>query len=102
MRVAGAVERRWRVARARREPVAELVHDDDEILRGVERSPWADLPFKIGVLRAVRGWIDDDVRLVGVQRAIGLVGKARVAVGEPRLQDDIARIKDLAGGHPLL
>ena len=46
------------------------------------------------MLRPVRGRIDDDVRLRRVEGAIGLVGEAGSAVGQSRLQDDIAGFED--------
>ena len=99
MRVAAAVERRRRVARRRREAVAEHVRDDDEILCRVERAALGDRPFEIGMLRAVGGRMDDDVRLRGIERAVGLVGEPRAAIGQPRLQDDVAGLEDLVIRH---
>jgi hypothetical protein len=66
LRIAGAIERRRRVARGGRQPVAELVDDDDEIPGRIERLPRRDLPFEIRMLRPVRGRVDDDVCLPGI------------------------------------
>src|SRR5262249_54440126 len=97
--IAATVEGRRRVARARRQAVAELVHDDDEILARVERPPFADLPFEVGVLRAERRRIDDDVRLGGVERAVGLIGQPCAAIGQPGLQNDVAGLENAVVGH---
>ena len=94
MRIARAIERRRCVARRRGEAIAELVHDDDEVLVRIERLAFADRPFEIVMLRSVGGRIDDDIRLRRVERAVGLVGEARLAVGQPRLQHDIASLED--------
>jgi hypothetical protein len=99
MRVAGAVERRRRVARRGGEPVAELVDDDDEIFARVERLAGRDLPFEIVMLGAVGGRVDDDIRLPRIERAVGLVGEAGIAIGQPGLQHDVARLEDLVVGH---
>ncbi len=45
----------------------------------VERAPGPDQPFVIGVPARIPGGIDDHVRLVGVERAVGLVGQSGVA-----------------------
>jgi hypothetical protein len=47
------------------------------------------------MLRAVGGRMNDHVRPARVERAVGLVGEARPAVSQPRLQDDIARLENL-------
>src|SRR5215831_4786640 len=51
------------------------------------------------MLSPVGGRVDDDVRLFGAERAIGLIGKARSAVSQPRLQDDIAGLENLVIRH---
>jgi hypothetical protein len=99
MRVAAAVERRRRVARRGGEAVAELVDDDDEVSGRIERPARRDQPFQIVMLGAVGGRVDDRVRFRGVERAVGLIGEPRVAVGQPRLQHDIAGLEDLVIGH---
>ena len=62
------VVRRRRVARRAREPVAEHVRDDDEVLGGVERHALADQPLVVVVPARVPRRIDDRVALVGVER----------------------------------
>ena len=99
MRVAPAIERRRCVARRGGEPVTELVHDDDEVLRRVERLALGDRPLEVVMLRPVGGRIDDDVRLGSIERAMSLVGEACVPVGQPRLEHDIAGLKDLVIWH---
>src|SRR5215472_15924978 len=99
MRVATAVEGWRRVARRGGEPVAELVHDDDEIFGRIERAARRDEPFEIGMLRAVGGGVDDDVRLRGVERAVRLVSELGVTVGQAGLQHYIAGLEDLVIGH---
>src|SRR6266436_427056 len=99
VRVAPAIERRRCVARRRGEAVAELVRDDDEVLGRIERLAFADRPFEIVMLRSVGGRVDDDVRPRRVERAVGLVSEARPAVGQPRLQHDIANLEALVIGH---
>jgi hypothetical protein len=61
---------------------------------GSSGLPWA-------MLRPVGGRIDDGVRFLGVERAIGLVGELGAAVGQAGLQDDVARLEDLVIGHNL-
>src|SRR5215471_18726466 len=60
MWITAAVKWRQRVTWRRRQAVAELIDDHDEIFARVQRLLRCDRPFEIVMLRPVRGWIDDD------------------------------------------
>ena len=58
-----------RIARRRRQAVAEHIGDDDEVFPRIERHPRPDQPLVVVVLARVPGRIDDDIALV---RALSL------------------------------
>jgi hypothetical protein len=84
-----------RVRRRTRKPVSEQVQDDDEVARRIEGGAIADHELRIRVLGAVRRGIEDDVRLVRVQRAEGLVGKLHARQDAAALQLDVQCLVDL-------
>ncbi len=94
-RIAAETERLGQVARRGRQPVAQLVGDDDEVALGIEDAIARDQPLDVGVMRPVRGGIEDDVRLVGRQPAIGLVGEACAGQRQPALQRQRADLESL-------
>lgn len=56
----------------RREPIAELVRDHDEVALGIEHALPPNKPFDVGVMGAIGGRIENDVRLIGRERAVVL------------------------------
>ena len=90
---------RRRVAGRRRETVAQHVRHDDEVLPGVEGLVLADGPLHVGVVAGVPGRLDDDVVLLGVQRAVGLVSELGAPQGRSLLQHHVARVENLVVAH---
>jgi hypothetical protein len=94
-----------RVARRRRQTVAEHVRDDDEVFFRIERHPRSDQPFVVVVLAGIPGRVDDGVVLRRVQIAEGFVGKLAAAQRRAALQAHIAEIvgfiqRDIPIGFP--
>ena len=78
-RKARAIVGLGRVARRRRQAVAEHVRNDDEIFARIERHALADHPLVVVVLSGVPGRINNNVVFFVVQRSISLVGEFGVA-----------------------
>jgi hypothetical protein len=87
------------VARRGREPVREHVRDDDEVAPRVEDPSLADQPLDVGVMGAVGGRVDDDVRAVGRELAVGAVDDPRLLQGEPALQREVTEVEDVRFAH---
>src|SRR5437868_1489946 len=77
-RIAPETKRLGKIARRCRQPVAELVWNDDEVALGIEHAFPPDEPVDVGVMGAIGSGIENDVRLVGSQRAVGLVDNMRL------------------------
>ena len=95
VREARGVVRRRRVGRRAREPVAQHVRDDDEVLGRIQGHAVSDQPLVVPVAAGVPGRVHDRVALVGVQLAVCLVRELGVAQRRAVLQRHIAEIEDL-------
>ena len=95
VREARGVVRRRRIGRRAREPVAQHVRDDDEVLGRVQGHAVSDQPLVVPVAPRVPGRVHDRVALVGVQLAVCLVRELGVAQRRAVLQRHIAEIEDL-------
>src|SRR5215207_2581881 len=102
VREARLVVRRRSVARRAREPVAEHVRDDDEVLGGVEGHALADQPLVVPVATRVPRWVHDRIGLVGIEVAVGLVGELRVAQRRTALEHHVPQVKGLVVLHELV
>lgn len=89
------VARCGRIAGRRRKSVAEHVRHDDEVLVRVKAAPGPNQPFILPVTTRVPGRIDDRVSLVFVQRAIRLIGQARIPQCLLRLEYDVSKLEDV-------
>ena len=81
-------------------PLPNLLMMTMKYLVGSSALPGVDQPIRDrNAARHTRSDRRSTFDLCRVERAKGLIGEARVAVGQPRLQDDIARLED-AGNPP--
>ncbi len=93
------VPRRGGVARRGREPVAEHVRDDDEVLVRVEGLAGADQPLVLRVLAGVPRRVDDGVVLGRAQGPEGLEDELGRAQRLAALEHEVAEFEDLVFGH---
>jgi len=102
LREPALVQRVGRVRRRCRESVRHHVRDDDEITRRIEDTVLADQPVDIAVLRAVGGRVEDDVRFIVRQFAVGLIDQLRRRQGNTALQDEVLAFVGAGVGHSVL
>ena len=76
-----------------------VVRDDDEVAVGIEHAAGADQPIDVAVLGAVGRWIEDDVRLVGGELAVGLVGEVSLRQRQAALQRHSTQVEGIIIGH---
>ena len=98
-RIAPGAERLREIARRGREPVAELIGNDDEIAFGIENAIPPDQPVDVGVMRRVGCRVENDIRLVRRELAISLVREMGLRQRHPALQRQRSKLECLMVCH---
>ena len=96
-----AVDRHGRVARRRRQAVAEHVDDDDELPRGIDRAALREHQLAVGMMGGVERGDEDDVVARRVQPAVRFISQLRLPQRRSRLKREISERKTLVISHAI-